>query len=174
MAPDAVVGIAFGAARLGWERPKCAQNLAAAEVLTNVIVARVALPIRDVRPTYSFGDTFEDASDSCSTPCESRSSKDCPGEQSCSAFVTDCVSVANPFSPTSQPVSQSYSFGIANTQWDLDAAAPEEDVGSVESSMSEEHPNWYNKWDGEDNSSTSLIVLLVSASSFSLLLSAAL
>ena len=132
------------------------------------------------------GDTFEDASDSCSAPCESRSSNDCDGEQLCFAFVTDCASKANPFSPTSQPTSQSYSFGIANTQWDLDASSVKDETGtessgSESSSIGDRNPNWYSKWDGEDNSSSSssskssvsLVVALSIASLLSLVFSVA-
>ena len=120
------------------------------------------------------GDTFADASESCNEPCESRSSIECSGDQLCFAFVTACASEANPFSPTSQPTSQSYSFGIANTQWDLDAAVEGKDSeNSMGDGNQHGEPNWYTQW--EVNSSSSLtrsasLILVTGIASFSLAL----
>jgi len=92
------------------------------------------------------GNTFEDASDSCTTPCESRSSNDCPGDELCFAFVTDCASEAS---------TQSHSFGIANTQWDLDPSSMGGNMGSKSESIA-----WRSEWEGGDNSSSSTNTLL--------------
>ena len=77
-------------------------------------------------------------------------------------------------------------FGIANTQWDLDASSVKDETGtessgSESSSIGDRNPNWYSKWDGEDNSSSSssskssvsLVVALSIASFLSLVFSVA-
>lgn len=122
------------------------------------------------------GSSFEDASETCSTPCPSRSSEECPGaDQYCFAFVTDCVSDANPTrAPTNQPV-KSYNYGIANSEWELGAPA-HGGVGSgeVAGTQNPNDPNWYVKWEEENKSASwarSASVALTSVASFCLMMS---
>ena len=123
------------------------------------------------RNLFFCGDTFEGASETCSEPCTSRSSEECtiPG-QSCFAFVTDCASAGNPFSPSASPNSQTmdYSSNIANTQWNLEGAAS---AGNHKIT----NPDWYLKWENEIQSSSwmtrSASLALASIASISVVLS---
>jgi len=107
------------------------------------------------------GDTFEGAD--CNTPCPSRSSGECPGSQSCFAFVSQCA--------TGENSQAEYSYGIANTQWNLDGAT---------SDGAKQKEDWYTKWQNDLKSSSSKmtrptsLVLVGIVASFSLMLSLAL
>jgi len=105
------------------------------------------------------GDTFEKASESCGKPCESRSSDECPGDQFCFAFVTACASEATPFSPTHGPTKQSYSFSVANNEWNVDFSTTKNN--DSENNLSDDNQqgnqHWYTQWmvTSESNSSSS-------------------
>ena len=109
------------------------------------------------------GNSFDDASQSCSKPCPSRSSEECPGTQSCFAFVTACADADS---------LNDYSFGIANTQWDLDGASSDK---SASSQKNKEQTDWYQIWEEELESSSwvsrTVSIALAAVAAFTLVLS---
>ena len=103
------------------------------------------------------GDTFEEASESCGRPCESRSSDECSGDQFCFAFVTACASEASPFSPTHEPTKQSYSFSVANNEWNVDFSTTKdnESENTLSNDNQEGKQHWYTQWTGKSESNSS-------------------
>ena len=77
--------------------------------------------------------------------CESRSSEECPGDQSCFAYVTECASADSASSgdglggdPTSQPMGTAYNLmGAASNNWqETDSGAQDSAWGGAKNSAS--------------------------------------